>query len=57
MDMKKIQRIESYAIVLTLRISKTDSEFLKEKNISPQALFREAISDLRKTQPTSKAKK
>ena len=51
MDMKNIQRKERnklFTVVLTMRITKEDSEFLREKNISPQGLFRESISDLKK---------
>ena len=52
MDKEKIKIRDPLSVILTLRITQEDSNFLREKKISPQGLFREAISDLRKEQIT-----
>lgn len=46
--MKKIikRKSEKKSVVLTLRITKTESEWLKKKNYSPNGIFREALKDL-----------
>ncbi len=50
MDLEKIQRrkSEKKSEIITLRITKSQSDWLRKKNYSPNGIFREAISDLQK---------
>ncbi len=48
MDIKKIirRKSEKKSKVLTLRITQSQSDWLKKKNYSPNGIFQEAILDL-----------
>lgn len=48
MEIKDIQRKERKKITLALRIKKTESDWMKENNVSPQALFDKALEELMK---------
>ena len=48
MELKDLQRKERKTIPLALRIKKSQSKWMKEKNISPQALFDKALEELMK---------
>ena len=48
MEIKNLQRKERKTIPLALRIKKSQSMWMKEKNVSPQALFDKALEDLMK---------
>ena len=48
MEIEKIQRKERKKISLALRIKKSQSVWMKEKNVSPQALFDLALEELMK---------
>jgi hypothetical protein len=51
MDLNKIKRkkSEKKEVVITLRITKSQSDWLKEKDYSPNAIFQEALLDLQKS--------
>jgi hypothetical protein len=47
-ELSKIQKIESNKdVVLTVRATKQDKQWLDENNISPSLLFEEAIKDVK----------
>lgn len=49
MKIKDVQRIiENKDIVMSIRTSKEDSEFMKKHNISPTKLFHKALEELKK---------
>ena len=48
MEIKDIQRKERKSIPLALRIKKSWSVWMKENNVSPQALFDSALEELMK---------
>lgn len=48
MEIKELQRKERKSIPLALRIKKRWSVWMKEKNVSPQALFDKALEELMK---------
>jgi hypothetical protein len=45
MEIKDLQRKERKNIPLALRIKKSQSMWMKEKNVSPQALFDGALEE------------
>jgi len=45
-----IQRIDKRHRSITIRVTKETSDWMKEKNISPTALFNSAINELRDEQ-------
>ena len=47
-NVKDLQRKERKSIPLALRIKKSQSVWMKEKNVSPQALFDTALQELMK---------
>ncbi len=50
MDLEKIirRKSEKKNVVITLRITQSQSDWLKEKNYSPNGIFHEALKDLKK---------
>ena len=46
MEIKEIQRNERKNVSISLRITKKHSEFMREKNISPTALFIKALDKI-----------
>jgi len=46
MDKKDIQRRERKSISVSIRITKRNSKFMKDNNISPNALFDKVIEEL-----------
>ncbi len=46
MEIKNIQKIERKSIPIGIRTFPSYSEWMKKKNISPTALFNEAIKEL-----------
>jgi len=48
MEIKDLQRKERKNIPLALRIKKSQSVWMKENNVSPQALFDKALEELMK---------
>lgn len=44
----KLKKSEKKSIVITLRITESQSVWLKEKSYSPNGIFQEAILDLQK---------
>lgn len=48
MNIENIKTRNPLKVVLTMRISEEDSDFLRKNKISPQGLFRESITDLKK---------
>ena len=50
MEIKNIiqRKSEKKSVVITLRLTKSQSDWLKEKNYSPNGIFQEAILDLKK---------
>lgn len=48
MEIKDVQSKERKKISITLRIKKSESMWMKEKNVSPQALFDKALEELMK---------
>jgi len=48
MEIKDLQRKERKNISLALRIKKGQSVWMKENNVSPQALFDKALEELMK---------
>ncbi len=46
MEIQNIQRKETRSVPISIRTYKRFSEWMKENNISPSALFNEAIKDL-----------
>ncbi len=49
MEMKNLQRREPKKVSMTIRVTEKVSKWLKEKNISPTALFNEAVKEITKT--------
>ncbi len=47
-NIKDLQRKERKRISLALRIKKSQSMWMKEKNVSPQAFFDKALEELMK---------
>ena len=47
MEIQKIQKKDNRDVVITVRVTKEDSEWMKEKNISPTLLFNEAVKELK----------
>ncbi len=56
MEIQNIQRKERRNIPLSLKITKKYSEFMKKENISPTALFNEAVKELMQKKAKSKVK-
>ena len=48
MEIKDLQRKERKNIPLALRIKKSQSVWMKENNVSPQALFDKTLEELMK---------
>ena len=48
MEIKDIQRKEKKKISLALRIKESQSKWMKDNNVSPQALFDKALEKLMK---------
>jgi len=48
MEIKDIQRKEKKKISLALRIKKSQSVWMKDNNVSPQALFDKVLEELMK---------
>jgi hypothetical protein len=46
MKIENIQHRERRNVIITVRVTKTKSDWLKSKNISPSALFNSAIDEL-----------
>lgn len=46
MEIKNVQKRERKSVVMSIRITKKVSAWMKEKNVSPTAVFNEAIKDL-----------
>ena len=47
MNLQDIQKKETKPIVITLRITKEESDFLKKENISPTKLFNQALAEVK----------
>ena len=47
MEIKDIQKKQIKKITISIRTTEEYSKFLKEKNISPTALFNQAIKELK----------
>lgn len=47
MELKNIQRKELKTIVISIRTTKKDSKWMRDKNISPSKLFHEALNELK----------
>lgn len=48
MEVEKIKRNPKREVVITLRCTKEISEWMKENNVSPTALFHESATELMK---------
>ena len=48
MKLKEVQKEDVKDVVVTARITKNDSKWLKENNVSPSLLFEKALEELRK---------
>lgn len=49
MDMDNIFKPDKKDVVITLRISEDEKKFIDENNLSPSALFREFLGDLKES--------
>jgi len=48
MEIKELQAKELKSVIITVRTTQKNSDWLKEKKISPTKLFNEAIKELMK---------
>lgn len=48
MKIEDVKRKERKSLIISVRISKEQSNFMKEKDISPGAVLRKALSELMK---------
>jgi len=57
MEIQKIQRKEKKSVMLSFRITPSESKYMRENNISPSLLFREALKELILTNKEKEVKK
>lgn len=57
MEIQKIQRKEKKSVMLSFRITPSESKYIRENNISPSLLFREALKELILTNKEKEVKK
>ena len=48
MEIQDLQKKELKSVIITVRTTQENSEWLKEKKVSPTMLFNKAVEELRK---------